>query len=331
LADGIIAEVDAVNAAGGINGYTFKVDVQDNGYSDAQAISVARGFAQEKATAMITVPPTKGLETVLKQIQIPVLASSAGDFSPATVNYFGMIPDLASVARHDVAFIVQTLKLNSLSLVYEDDDAGQPAASVMPAYASSLGAKVLAEEPADLTTTDFSPIANRLKSANAPVVDIAAGPTIVAGVQKAAAAIGYNPKWVVLFVCNSPAYLSLAGSLANGAYVGNFNVPTTDPAWAQFLTDIATKYPADKTNTFAQQGWTDAKVILTAIQNATAGGTKLTNASLLQAMNNLTASSIGLIPNIAVTPAQHVIPRTYDMLQIEGSTFNPVTSFTPLT
>ncbi len=331
LADGIKARVNAVNAAGGINGYKFKVDEQDNGYSDAQAISVARGFASEKAVAMITVPPVTGLQTVLKQIGIPILASSAGVFSPATANYFGMIPDLAAIARHDVRFIVQTLKLKKISLVYEDDTAGQPAAGSMPGYAKTLGAQVVASEPADLTTTDFSPIANRLKSAGAPVVDVAAGPTIVAGVQKAAAAIGYNPKWVALFVTNSPAYLALAGKLANGVYVGNFQVPTSNPAWATYLKQITPSYPADKTNTFAQQGWTDASIVLTAIQKATSGGKKLTNAGLIQSMNSLTSPQIGLIPNIKITTTQHVIPRTYNMLQIEGTNFKPVTSFTPLT
>jgi ABC-type branched-subunit amino acid transport system substrate-binding protein len=331
LADGIKARVAAVNAAGGINGYKFKVDEQDNGYSDAQAISVARGFAAEKAVAMITVPPVTGLQTVLKQIGIPVLAASAGNFSPAITNYFGMIPDLAAVARHDVRFIVQTLKLKTMSLVYEDDTAGQPAAGVMPGYAKTLGAQVVASEPADLTTTDFSPIANRLKSANAPVVDVAAGPTIVAGVQKAAAAIGYNPKWVALFVTNSPAYLALAGKLANGVYVGNFEVPTTNSAWATFLKQITPTYPGDKTNTFAQQGWTDSSILLSAIQKATNGGAKLTNTSLLQSLNSLTADQIGLLPNIQITSSQHVVPRTYNMLQITGTNFKPVTSFTPLT
>jgi branched-chain amino acid transport system substrate-binding protein len=251
---------------------------------------------------------------------------------PAEPYLFGTLPRIGQIAQADTTFAVKSLHAKKIGLVYEDDEVGIPAMKTIPNVAKSLGAKLVASESAEDTTTDFAPIANRLSRSGASVVQILAGPTIIAGVQKAAAAIGYKPKWVVLFVADSPAYLSLVGSLANGVYVDQDQLIAGSPQFAQFkaaITKVAS--PAEVNDSFAQQGWSAASILMAGVQKATAGGKPLTAASFLAALDGLKASSVGLLPDVDITSTNHVADDASGMLEVTGKTFKQVSPFVRFT
>lgn len=301
------------NAHGGVNGYKFSWKMIDDQSDAAVSATEAKAAVQQGALALIVngTPPTDGVRSVLGQLSdTPVVALASGnEIAPPTVpNFFGELPNYSEVAAFDARFIIQKFptKAKNVALVYESDGIGQPSSTEFPKYIQQHGGKVITSVGVSLTTTDFSPYASRLKASGASVVEVEALAPVLAGLEKAAAAIGYSPTWVTSFYNSSP-FLQLAGPLAVGTYEDGYmeSVHAPTPEAQTFLSWTEAHYPKDASFP-GDQGWTAAATVAKGIQLATANGKPLTRSSLDRGLESINDMQVGLVQHMTFSPSNHV-------------------------
>lgn len=331
--------MDTVNAAGGINGYKFAFDEQDNAYDPALSATVARSLVDANVFAIVTEGsnPLAATVQISNPHQIPVFAEANGEIvdppSPPYQYTYGINPSYHDLAAQGAQFVLDTLHYTKAAVVDLNNAGENIANSAFTQYFDSHGGTVVDSEVTQLTTTDYSPFAEKLKASGAPVVYSFILDSELPGLQKAAAAIGYNPKWVTWFDPYTTGYLQLAGSLATGVYVSYFLTPlndTSDPQVAAYLTAMKQYEPAEIDNQPASQGWTFGAIIADAVRTVTAGGKPLTRAAFLKALN-LNGVSIGLVRSMTYTSDNHVgsTESAYYQIQADQS-LKQVTPYQPL-
>jgi ABC-type branched-subunit amino acid transport system substrate-binding protein len=308
---GAQAYLENVNAEGGINGYTFKFTAQDNAYVSSTAVATARALAP-KSFMIVTggTPPVQGIKTVADALKTPIFANANGDFFANASKYmFGQNPSYAGLAMSDTRFLVQDKGFKKLALLYQSDDVGEGASKAVPGYAKSLGATVLTSVGVPITATDFSAYAAKLKSSGADAVVSMMAPAILAGVQKAAISVQYNPKWTSIFATQSTSYTqsvpaSVVANTYSDAYQHSVNA---DPSGATFKKVVGKYFPEAVTSSSAVQGWNFGAIIEKAVKSATAGGKALTQADFMKALeSDFSGSPVGFIPSLTYTAANHV-------------------------
>jgi branched-chain amino acid transport system substrate-binding protein len=331
IAIGLNAYIKYINGAGGAGGYTFKVIQQDNAYQAAQSVAVARNLVFSDKTFLLTLAgttPTQAVLPLATQLKVPVVFVANADLVKKTIpNVFGEEPSFTRLALADAKYIMTTLGQKKIAYAYENDDIGQPPLQALPGYVQSQGGSVVTKLGFPATATDYSSYASRLKASGAGAVLVFAGPGSIAGLQKAAAAIGYKPKWFGLFASVTPAYVQLAGALANGTYFDNFFETTTSNTASVKL--FRQQVGAKNVGLLSELGWTDGALIAEGIKRAAASG-GVTDSSFEAALNTLNHSAVGVWPDATFTSASHSGATSADVLQVKGGKFVPVTKFVTL-
>lgn len=336
---GIKAYMDTVNAAGGINGYKFAFNEQDNAYDPAKSATVARSLVGANVFTIVTegTNPLAATVQLSNPHHIPVFEEAQGGLvdppNPPYQYAYGINPRYHALAAQGAQFILDTLHETKAATVDLNNAGEDIANAAFTKYYNSHGGSVVDSEVTQLTTTDYSPFAEKLKASGAPVVYAFILDSELPGLQKAAAAIGYSPKWVTWFDPYTTGYLQLAGSLATGVYVSYFLTPlndTSDPQVAAYLTAMKKYEPAEINNQPASQGWTFGAIIANAVKTATAGGKPLTRASFTNALQ-ISGKSIGLVRSMTYTAHNHVgaTEAAYYQIQADKS-LKEVSPYQPL-
>ena len=335
IAQGLNGYLDHVNSTGGVNGYKFNVVQQDNAYQASQAVAVAHNLVYQKKAFLLTMAGTTPTQAVLPQasaLKVPILFVANADLVKHTLpNVYGEEPSFSREALFDANYALKSLKTPKIGYAYEDDDIGQPPLASLPKYVSADGGTLTSKVGFPATATGYSAYASKLKASGAQTVIVFAGPPNVAGLQHAAAAIGYHPKWIALFASVTPAYVTLAGPQANGTYFDNFfeTTSSTTPSMKLFRS-VAGKQNKDLIGLLGELGWTDGALITAGVKGATAGGKKLTDQGFEQALNALDHDQVGVWPDATFTATSHSGATSADMLEVKGGQFVPVTKFISL-
>ncbi len=326
---------DYLNSQGGVNGYTFKYIQHDNAYSGAQAITVARQLVNsDKVFAMVTAgsTPDSAVIPLAPSLKIPIIALNDGGLFPDHVvpNLYGIEPKFTQVTEGNARFALQNLHITDLAYAYEDDDFGQPGSKALPTYIPANGGKLLANVGFPAAESNFNPYANKLKASGAKAVLVGAGPTQLAGLQKAAAAIGYKPVWIAMFSGVTPAYLQLAGDAAEGTYFDSFvDSPQDTGPDMKLFDDTLAKYP-DEIGLLGQLGWESGALIAEGVKEATANGATLTTSAFLDALNGLQGKRIAVWPDVTWSADSHFGATDEYIVQVQGKSFVSKTKPAPL-
>ena len=338
ISQGFEAYLNYINKKGGINGYTFKWAARDNAYSASQsAVVQAQLLADDPFAISIigTLPVTSGAQiTINAGSDVPLLVAADGALvdslaSKVPGGIFGFVPNYINLSRHDVAFITDVLKDKNFTLAYEDNALAQGAAKEIQSYVKTKGAKLADVIPVPSGTTDFSPLAIKLKAAGSATVLMWANTPNMAGLQKAAANIGYTPQWVTPFFSLSTGYLTLAGAAAEGTYINAITPPTSevsDPNVKIFVDEV-TAYAKTAVTGAGQQGWQLAALLVEGIRIATKDGKNLTQASFKAAVKNIN----GPVAMVDLDLRNNNWGAgSAAMFQVKGGKFVPVTKFSAL-
>lgn len=335
IAQGLNAYLDYVNSQGGVGGYRFKVVQEDNAYQASQAVAVARTLVFQDKTFLLTMAgttPTQAVLPLASQLKVPLLFVANADLVKKTLpNVYGEEPSFSREALFDANYALKTLKTTKIAYAYENDDIGQPPLSVLPKYVSSNGGSFVGQVGFPATATDYSSYASQLKASAAQTVIVFAGPPNLAGLQKAAASIGYTPKWIGLFASVTPAYVTLAGPQADGTYFDNYfeTTASTTPSVNLFRSTVSKVSPS-LVGLLGELGWTDGALIAAGVKGAVANGGKLTDQSFESALNKLNHAQVGVWPDATFTAQAHSGATSADILQVQNGSFVPVTKFTAL-
>lgn len=332
IAKGFQAYIDYVNGKGGVGGYKFKVIQQDNQYTASGSVSVARNLVFHDKVFMLTLAgttPTQAVLPMASQLKVPIVFVANADLVKNTMpNVFGEEPSFTRLALFDAQYILDKLGEKKVAYAYENDDIGQPPLDALPGYVQSKGGDLVAKVGFQATATDYSSYANRLKASGAGAVLVFAGPSSLAGLQKAAAAIGYNPKWFGLFASVTPAYVKLAGPQAEGTYFDNFFelADASTPSVQLFRQHVG----ADQAGLLSELGWTDGAIIAEGVKRATQNGGKLTDKSFESALATLHHDQVGVWPDATFTSTSHSGATSANVLQVKGGQFVQVAPFSSL-
>jgi ABC-type branched-subunit amino acid transport system substrate-binding protein len=281
-----------INNHGGVNGYNFEWDSRDNAYNASQSALVQTQLLSTNPFAISvigTLPVTSAAAVSQNQgSKIPLFVAANGflvdQLAPSLPSgIFGIVPNYNFLGAYDANFIMTRLNDKKFALAYEDNALAQDASKAIAAYVSKKGGSLSATVPLAATTTDFVPIATQLKASGAKTVLVWTNIGPLSGLQKAAAQIGYSPKWVTPFFGFSSAYLRLAGSLAEGTYVDAI-LPSRGKAIATFVNGMKDYKHPEAINGAGAQGWQLAAVMVEGIRRASAKGAALTDQSFLKAL-----------------------------------------------
>jgi branched-chain amino acid transport system substrate-binding protein len=293
------AYLDYVNRQGGVNGYTFEWEALDNAYQASQAAIVQQQLLAKEPFAISvigTVPVTSAVQVSLNQgSDAPLMLAADGGLvdklaAESDVPMYGYSPDYAVLGPYDADFIIHELGDTNFALAYEDDALGQPASKAVAAYARENGAQLAVNLPVPNNTTNFTPIASRLRASGAETVLAFMNAGMTAGLQKAADKIGYSPTWVTPYFALSKGYLDQAGSVAEGTYIDSPLPPVEDDteAMERFRTEVE-RYDPDSVTPAGAGGWQFAAIFVEGVRRATDGGAELTPAAFDEALSTLDA------------------------------------------
>jgi branched-chain amino acid transport system substrate-binding protein len=322
------------NAHGGINGYKFSFKTVDNQGTPTGGATATRSLLQDNPFLIfIQGSPQYQASADLLKAQgggIPAMAiADAGVLQAAGVpNSYGLGPDYNSESAFEAQFLAKHLKVGKIAIAYEDDAVGQGPGAEAPKWAAANGVNLtpVAIPP---TTTNFAPLAAKLKATGAKGVEVFAITTLLAGLQKAAAAIGYHPTWITFASNFATSYIQLAGSAAEGTYIDAFAEPVTtnSPEASLFRIQVAKYGSSTDVTTFGAYGWSFAAVIGQAIADATAGGKALTWSGYTSALNSLNGQPIGLLFSTNYSTGDHSsLIQGYKEYRIENGQFVAVTA-----
>jgi branched-chain amino acid transport system substrate-binding protein len=335
---GVKAYLESVNDDGGVNGYTFEVVEKDNQYDPGVAASVARDFATDGVFATV-VAGTATMEAsvpVLEARNVPIFGSPDGAVvSPP--KWEGMFSYNAVYTREGasaVSFIKDELGEDTASSVYLSPAAMTASESFVASF-QEAGGKIVANEALPPDVTDFAGMAQKLKSAGAPVVYTTLVDTQLAGLQKAADAIGYNPKWVSWAIAQGPTYLELAGDLAEGVYFSQWAIPDTqtdDPEVKKYIAAVeSVSGCAEHTGDNAvKTGYGLGATIAYGVEQATEGGEAPTFDAFIEALSDVEDHQFGLTPGMSYDEESHAGVRQNSYWQVKSGQLELVRDFEPL-
>jgi branched-chain amino acid transport system substrate-binding protein len=334
---GARAYFNTVNAAGGTNGYKFDPQWTDNKYDAALSAQVARDYISQGAFALMTLGTAVLTATspVAQAANVPVVSAADGStVTPGVRGIYGYNPVYAREGAAGAEFISKTLKGKDAAVVYIAPAAAAGAAAFATTFKDN-GGNVLLSEPAASSVTDYAPLAQKLKNSGAPIVYTMLVDAQIAGLQKAAAAIGFKPTWVGWAITYGPSYLKLAGAAAEDTYVASWVTPVTEtsnPDVAKFVAAVnAIPECAPLLGTSAvASGYAMAAMITDGVKQATNGGVELTADKFNSVLSNVKDKQYGITPGTAIDDASHALVRQSSWWQVKGSGLAAVRGFEPL-
>ncbi len=171
LRDGIDLAVKSINASGGVDGKTVKVEFFDDQCDPSVGANAATKIAADDSFLGVMGPVCSSAAMA----EVPILGRaglsvlSGDNTSPLLTgrfpNYARTIPSDAQEAVNMLRLATQTLHKNKLGVLYASDDFGQPIYQALQKSASQYGAQIVSAETfTPSQTKDFTPALTKIAS-----------------------------------------------------------------------------------------------------------------------------------------------------------------------
>ena len=307
LTKGIETYFDAVNAAGGIDGYKINLVEKDSKYDPQTQVQMYNQIHNQvlMLAESLGSPTTQAIVSLSERDKMLVSAATL-DSILARQQYMILIGtpyrlQVENGLEYATKVAAQKGITNpKIGIISQDDAYGQDG---LAGYNEAMGCYTnlnnVAQATYELTDTTYTAQVTKMKQAGAQFVVLTAIPTVAAGIIGTAAQAGYFPQWIL----NSPAWANglLAVSpqftglleksvwvVAQGATWGD----TSQPGMKEMLDNIAKYAPDQKPDGYFQFGYAEAKVTYAILKKAIANG-DLTRDGLLKAFNSLGTVDLG--------------------------------------
>lgn len=251
-----------VNDHGGVNGRTIKYMYEDDGYNPANTSTVVHKLVlQDKVFAIFNglgTPTHTAVVDYLNSQKVPDLFVASGCDcwnQPSKWPYtFGWQPDYIIEGKITGKYVADTYPGMKVGYLYQDDDFGQGGVTGLDSQISS--SSVVSKQKYVSTNTNLGPQIATLQALGAQVVVLYTIPAFTAISLLTAAALHFNPKWVVSSVGADPTTLAglvqafskgAAGAgLLNGLVTSSYLPATSDSSnpWIALFKQIHDKYIA---------------------------------------------------------------------------------------
>jgi ABC-type branched-subunit amino acid transport system substrate-binding protein len=337
---GAQAYFDKINKAGGVNGYTFKIDSRDDNSTPSQTVTAVRDLWENDKVFALFAPygsgPVSAVAQYIKSKKIPTIFPYATstvmfpDDEKAPSYAFGVNAPYAGQVALAAKYAAEKLGVKKLVLLHTSDDFGNSGIEPTKAAGKKYGFEV-EDIGYDSTETNFAPLGQRIQSSGADAIlawAIAGATQVLTAARNA----GFD-KPIITGDAFRGGFLQQA-MLAVPDVVGKVymicpDVLVTDPSLAGFRDAIAKAYPKADT-TQALTGWSWAALLVHAVDIATKDAA-LTWPALAKAFESIRDYNGEGLHSISFSASDHVGLRSAQLMLLQkGGAWKQVQDWTPL-
>ncbi|MCI8503563.1 MAG: ABC transporter substrate-binding protein [Dorea sp.] len=275
LSYGAQMAVDEINGAGGINGKTLALSVQDDKSDPKEAATIATKFvADDSIVASIGYYNSScglsALPIINEGKLVTIVTGSSPDISEQTQKYgFRTEPSDMQQAVYAADWMVQDGR-KKVAILYESTDYGMGQEEIITDILEESGAEIVCSEAYILgETKDFTNILTKVKNSGADSIFLAGTYTEGALIVKQRQSLGMDIPCYSSSSMFEVAFLEAAGEAAEGVKVQGVLVPD-DPSETiqKFQSSYKEKFGDDKVaGTFSGHGYATVKMVAEAIEN----------------------------------------------------------------
>ena len=302
---------DVINEEGGINGRKIKYFIRDDMYNPAQTVAVVKELVERQGVFAFVggVSAAGGLAVKDYLAQNKVIwvgpATSVREYVfPVQPYLFSVYPLYEDEASILTKYIVDTLKMKKLGILYQNDSYGKNGLEGCKQRLATYKLALAAEIPIEPTEKDLGSQILRLKSSGAEAVLMYVNPTSAVIALKTAANVGFKPQWVSSNTLSDyPLMFKISGGLWEGVITGNFGeIPDSkNPLMVKYKAAAKRLAPEERWGTFYSAGILFADPLVEALKKA---GRNISTEAVLKALNSIrNYQTIG--PKINWSEKQH--------------------------
>jgi ABC-type branched-subunit amino acid transport system substrate-binding protein len=331
LTKGIEVYFDAVNAAGGIDGFKVNLVEQDSKYDPQTQVEDYNIIHNQVAMLAESLgsPTTHAIVDLANADKMLVSAATLDSYL-AREKYMVMVgtPYRLQV-ENGFDYVVNKLGVQNpkTGIIYQDDSYGQDGLTGYQESVNYYHLQDVGQATYEVTDTSFAAPVAKMKAGGAQYVFLSAIPTAAAGIIATAHALGYDPHWIL----QSPAFATglmkvpgLGALLSAEAWVvgqGALWGDTTQPGMAEMLNNIQKYLPSQQPDGYFEFGYTEAKITYAILKKAADNG-DLSRDGLLKAFESLKNVDLGgLYPPVTYgsDPNQRVPTRDNRIFGIDAT------------
>ena len=256
------AYVDALNAAGGVNGRKVKIIYTDNKTDTATSIANVHELVQQDHILMdfLTLGPPQcdAIGSYFQAVKVPLLLCSIPDTDSEKWTWSAILSSQTE-ARLGVKYLITHNHAKTIGMVMINGQQGQAAVAGAKQAIAETGntAKLVSVQTFETTSTDLSSQAAAMKLKNPDAVFVGGLTAPNAYFYNSAQALGWKPKdgYFSSLSTFDPSFLSLikVPSYLNGTHFDSFVPPLTDTSVKgvqEYLADMKKYAPGKATSEF---------------------------------------------------------------------------------
>lgn len=264
---------EQMNKAGGVNGKQIELVIEDDKADPKESASIANKFAADKSILGVIANYTSSTTLAGAPIynKVGVSQLSYGSTSPAVTKAGPYTFRDITTDAYDGEFVAQwTIDegYKNIAILYENDDYGKGLADVYNKKVTSLGAKVVMQEPYNLgETKDFSAILTKMKNNSPDALFIAGQYNEAAMIIKQGKRLGINYPVIGSNGLYSDALIKLGGTDVEGLLcIGAFHSSAVYPEAKAFIDSYKTKWGSEP-DIWAAFAYDAANIMFSAVKN----------------------------------------------------------------
>jgi ABC-type branched-subunit amino acid transport system substrate-binding protein len=334
LRDGLKMAIDEVNAAGGVNGRTIRLIVEDTGYNPQRAanaveklVSSDNVFAVVAPLGTPTIVPTMPLALQRGALHLFPYTASEESFRPFHQLKFAAYPPYETMIRAGVSHFIEEKGARRIGLLFEDDDYGISVRRGVETELEERGMVLTAIENYARGVTDFSGRINSLHSAGLDLLVVATMAPDVKPIMQSIKAIGWSVPVLGTQATYLPDIAAEGRDAVNGFYaMGQVAIPYPDdpnPLIRGWIRSFEERF-GSAASVQALEGYVLGRLFIAALEAAGRNVTPEGYAEALEAMPPFTVKGFGVAP-LDFTPSDHLGVKDGFIAQIEAGRWVTIT------
>lgn len=340
-ATGLGAEAWAkyVNDQGGVHGRKVRVIMKDDAYTPGRGVANINEM-KDQVFAVVgllgTAVISAGKEPIIEH-NIP-LVQAYGDVQIWTKipknqlkSVFVAYPDYADEGEFLITYAAKNLGVKKVAVFYQNDGFGKGELEGVRRGARAVAstAQIVAEIPYEVSETELSSHALKLKESGADTVIMVTTPRHGAIIVKTMAAAGYRPRLMSGFPLGSPVMFKLLGDLWEGAYVTvTGSLYGIDAEGTKLVDNILLKYEPKLKGGGEQFGLLGAPYMMLVVEGLKRAGRDLTREKFIKALEGISnwTPEGGGVP-LTFGPNRRHGANSVRLIKAEKGTYVPLTGY----
>lgn len=333
LRAGMEAEIETINAAGGIHGRKLRLLVEDSGYDTKRAIIATRKLIQQDQVfalaSVLGAAISRAVMPMSIEADVPFLFPAApidDIFTPVKKLAFSYNGSYARGFETATRYAYQTLGKRRFCVIHQDDEGGEQIYGGVVAGLKQVQAQVVERTTYKRGAIDFSSQFARMKEAGCDIV--MAGVTAREG--SIAAAERQKIQWDVTMIVSQPSsvgtFVQLAGKAAEGVYGMITWVPLDDLRNRPKIAQMIKKYEETAKKPFDDVLLSGHQLIAMIAEGLRRAGPALTTDKFVAGLESLKDFDPGFgFPPMSFSPTQRLGSSTMYLVQVREATWRTVT------